>query len=218
MKLHALLSTAALALSASLGTPPLAAQPAAGAPLEAGKDYQALSPAQPASTDAGKVEVAEVFMFGCPGCFAFEPHLEQWRKSQPEYVHFVRIPAIWNAVAEIHARAYYTAVALGKADEIAAPFFDEYHVKGNTLETEDKLAEFFGRFGVDADTFKKTFYSLPVETNMKRAMELVERYHVPSTPSVIVNGKYLTNGTMARTYDRWFEIIEELAARERANP
>jgi thiol:disulfide interchange protein DsbA len=193
------------------------AAPARG-PIEAGKQYRLLSPAQPTGADAGQVEVAEVFMFGCPGCYALEPHLQAWLAHKPAYVSFIRIPAQWNSVAELHARAFYTAEALGKTDEIDGPFFDEFHAKGNHLDTEEKLTEFFGRFGIDAAKFKSTFYSSEIETKLKRALELVQGSKIPSTPTVVVNGKYLTNGSMAGTYDDWFSIIDELAAREHGAP
>ena len=37
-----------------------------------------------------------------------------------------------------------------------------------------------------------------------------------STPTVIVNGKYATVGSMAGSYEAWFAIIDDLAAREHA--
>jgi thiol:disulfide interchange protein DsbA len=192
-----------------------AAQPAvAPPPFEAGKHYTLLSPAQPTSAESGKVEVAEVFMFGCPGCFGFEPHIQGWLKRKADYVEFVRIPAPWNPAAVLHARAYYTAEALGKLEEIEGPFFQEFHTKRNYLDTEAKLAELFGRFGVDEATFKSTFNSFAVNAKLKRAEELIRRYRVQATPTVVVNGKYLTSGNLAGSYDAWFAIIDDLAARE----
>jgi thiol:disulfide interchange protein DsbA len=192
-----------------------AQQPAAAAPpFEAGKHFTVLSPAQPTGAEAGKVEVAEVFMFGCPGCFGFEPHIQGWLKRKADYVDFVRIPAPWNPAAVLHARAYYTAEALGKVEEIEGPFFQEFHTKRNYLDTEAKLAEFFGRHGVDEATFKSTFNSFAVNAKLKRAEELIRRYRVQATPAVVVNGKYLTTGNQAGSYDAWFAIIDDLAARE----
>jgi thiol:disulfide interchange protein DsbA len=175
-----------------------------------------LSPAQPTSTDNGKIEVAEVFMFGCPGCFGFEPHVLRWLGNKADYVNFVRIPAPWNPAAVLHARAYYTAEALGKAAEIEGPFFNEIHVNRNFLDSEAKLAAFFRQHGVDEATFTSTFNSFAVNTKIKRGEELIRRYRVQSTPSVVVNGKYLTTGTQAGSYEAWFAIIDELAAREQA--
>jgi thiol:disulfide interchange protein DsbA len=155
-------------------------------------------------------------MFGCPGCFAFEPHLQDWLKKLPDYVSFVRIPAPWNPTATLHARAYYTAEELGKTREIAGPLFDEFHVKRNSLDSEEKLAAFFQPFGVEEATFRKTFESFAVGAKSNRAEDLIKRYHVTSTPTVVVNGKYLTTGSMAGTYDAWFAIIDDLVAQERA--
>ena len=155
-------------------------------------------------------------MFGCPGCFGFEPHLQRWLAGKADYVDFVRIPAPWNPPAPLHARAFYTAEALGKTDEIDGAFFTEIHTNRNFLDTEAKLADFFAKHGVDAATFKSTFNSFAVNAKLKRGEELIERYRVTSTPTVIVNGKYSTTGKQAGSYDAWFAIIDQLAARERA--
>jgi thiol:disulfide interchange protein DsbA len=204
-------------VAAAFSTSQIAGQQAAVAsPFEAGKHYTALSAPQPTSTDAGKVEVAEVFMFSCPACFAFEPHIQGWLKRKADYVNFVRIPAAWNPPAPLHARAYYTAEALGKTAEIEASFFEEIHTKRNMLETEAKIAAVFAQHGVDDAAFKSAFNSFAVNTKLKRAEELIGRYRVESTPTVVVNGKFLTQGRQAGSYDAWFAIIDDLAAREHA--
>jgi thiol:disulfide interchange protein DsbA len=204
-------------VATAFGASEVAAQQAgATSPFEAGKHYTALSAPQPTSTDAGQIEVAEVFMFSCPACFAFEPHIQRWLERKADYVNFVRIPAAWNPPAPLHARAYYTAEALGKAAEIEQAFFAEIHTKRNMLETEEKLAALFAQHGVDAATFKSTFNSFAVNAKLRRAEELIGRYRVESTPTVVVNGKFLTQGRQAGSYDTWFAIIDDLAAREHA--
>jgi protein dithiol oxidoreductase (disulfide-forming) len=188
---------------------------AAGAQgLRQGADYRPITPPQPTSSEAGRVEVAEVFMYSCPGCFAFEPQLEQWKARKPDYVNFIRIPASWNALAKLHAQAYYTAEVLGKLDDMHSAFFTEIHVNRNLLDSERALAAFFAKHGVDQDTFQKTFNSFAVHTRVQRADDLIRRYKVGATPNVVVNGKYLTDGSMAGSYERWFEIIDTLAAQE----
>ncbi len=203
-------------------TSPSAVRPASNEPsgerrFTEGTHYVLLNPSQPTSIDGDLIEVAEVFMYSCPGCFAFEPYIEQWIQGKAGYVNFVRIPAAWNAVAEVHARAFYTAEALGKLEEMHTPFFREFHVNGNYLDTESKLIDFFARFGVDEDTFSSTFDSFAVHTKLQRAKDLVARYRVSETPNVVVNGKYLTRGSLAQSYETWFDIIDELAAVEWAS-
>ncbi len=216
MKFSALLAVVLTTLAAAA---PAAAQSnaAAATKLVDGKDYESVALPQTATTVApGQVEVAEVFMFSCPHCFTFESHLDEWLATKPDYVKFVRIPAQWNRMAQLHARAFYTAELLGKTDEIAEPFFTEFHKNGNYLDTQAKLAAFFARFGVDESTFNNTFTSFGVDTQLARANDLVERYGVQGTPAVVVAGKYLTSGTMAGSYPNWFAIIDELAAAEHA--
>ena len=201
----------ALALAAAAATWQAAAQPVATGPFEAGKHYTVLTPAQPTSTDQGQIEVTEIFMFGCPGCFSFEPHVQRWLGRKADYVNFVRVPAPWNPAAVLHARAYYTAEALGKTEDIDGPFFAEIHTKRNYLDSEAKLAALFAAHGVDEATFKSTFNSFAVNAKLKRAEELIRRYRVQATPTVVVNGKYLTTGSMAGSYEAWFAIIDDLA-------
>jgi thiol:disulfide interchange protein DsbA len=202
--------------AAAQSQPKAATSAASSAPkFEAGTQYQVLMPAQPTVGEQhGKVEVAEIFMFGCPHCAAFEPLLQNWVKNAPSYVSFVRVPAVWNPIAELHARAYYTAEALGKTAEIEGPFFNEIHVKHNMLDSADKLAAFFAQFGVDDKTFRSKFTSFEIDAKVSRATDLVKRYKVPGTPAIVIDGKYLTNGTMAGTYEMWFEIIDDLVAQE----
>jgi len=202
----------------AFGSAEVVAQQVATPPFQAGKHYTVLTPAQPTSTDGGKIEVAEIFMFGCPACFGFEPRIQGWLEKKADYVNFVRVPAQWSSHPEsvIHARAYYTAEALGKLQEIEAPFFNEVHRNGNLLETEEKLSAFFAAHGIDEAAFKSTFNSFAVNAKVKRADELVRRYRAQSTPTVIVNGKYVTGGQMAGSYEAWFAIIDDLAAREHA--
>jgi len=179
-----------------------------------GVEYARLSPTQPTSSPPDKVEVAEVFWYGCPHCFNFDSYIERWRPTIAEYVTFVRVPAVWNPLLQFHARAFYTAEALGKGEEMHSEFFREIHERGNALDTEDKLVAFFGRFGVDAETFKSTFDSFAVHTKLQRADELSRRYRIGSVPTMIVNGKYTTDGGKAGSYEALLELVNELTAAE----
>ena len=184
--------------------------------FQEGTHYQTLTPAQSTSSGADKIEVAEVFMYSCPACFSFEPFVEQWLSTKADDVSFVRIPAAWNPLARTHAQAFYTAEALGKLEEMNEAFFTEIHVNRNLLDNQSSLRTFFGRFGVDAQTFDSTFESFAVHTKLRRSDDLIRRYRVQATPTVVVNGKYVTSGTMAGSYETWFDIIDDLTAVERA--
>jgi thiol:disulfide interchange protein DsbA len=171
-----------------------------------------LPTAQPTSSPAGKVEVVEVFMYRCPGCYSLEPFLEAWAEKKPDYVNLVRIPAPWDEIAIIHARAFYTAELLGKLDEMHSDFFTEFHEKRNTLETEAKLVEFFGRYGVSEKDFKDVFKSFAVETKVRRAQELIKLYQIGGTPGIIINGQYKPNMNVIQDYPELFEVVNAKAA------
>jgi thiol:disulfide interchange protein DsbA len=199
--------------------PELVASDPAGAPttgrFELGTHYMRLSPTQPTSSNPDQVEVAEVFWYGCPHCFAFDPLVEQWRAQKPAYVNFLRIPAVWNPLLQLHARAFYTADALGKGAEMHSEFFREIHERGNMLDSEAKLQAFFGRFNVDAAAFKTAFDSFAVQEKLQRADELNRRYRIGSVPTIIVNGKYTTDGPSAGSYEELLALVDELVAAER---
>ena len=213
-------STEADATQSAAPAPALVTDEAASAPnagrFRIGVDYQRLSPTQPTSSPPDQVEVAEVFWYGCPHCYHFDPTVEAWRAKKPEYVNFVRIPAVWNPLLQFHARAFYTAEALGKGAEMHSEFFKEIHERGNALDTEQKLQEFFGRFGVDAAAFKTAFDSFAVHAKLQRADELNRRYRIGGVPTLIINGKYTTEDSQTANYDELLELANALAASEHA--
>ena len=183
--------------------------------FQVGTDYNRLTPTQPTSSSPQQVEVAEIFWYGCPHCYNFDPYLNDWEPRAADYVNFVRIPAVWNPLLRLHAQAFYTAQVLGKGEEMHQPLFAEIHQNGNYLDTPDKLAEFFARFGVDREEFTRTFNSREVNTALQRAEELNQRYQISSVPTIVINGKYTSNASMVGSYERLIELIDTLAASER---
>jgi thiol:disulfide interchange protein DsbA len=196
---------------ASNTTPP----PTSGR-FELGKHYTRLSPTQPTSSSPDQIEVAEVFWYGCPHCYALDPFISSWLKRKPDYVSFVRVPGVGQPLWKLHARAFYTAEVLGKGAEMHNALFDEIHKNGNLLDTEDKLRDFFAKFNVSAADFKSNFDSFAVQTKLQRAEELNRRYRVAGVPAIIVNGKYFTDVSMAGGHEELIALIDELAAAERA--
>ena len=183
--------------------------------FELGRHYDRLSPTQPTSSGPEQIEVAEIFWYGCPHCYTFDPYLESWKGDLDPDVSFVRVPAVWNALLQLHARAYYTAEVLGITEEIHTPIFREIHVNGNPLNSEQALQGFFEQFGVSAEDFTGAFNSFAVHTRLQRADELSRRYRVSSVPMVIVNGKYSASAQSAGDYPTLMELIDELVVSER---
>jgi thiol:disulfide interchange protein DsbA len=193
----------------------LAGPAALGADLVEGVHYKTLQPAVPTSVAPGKVEVVEVFWYACGHCYLLEPRLAAWdRKGKPAYVELVRMPAVWNDLLKLHARLFYAIEILGKP-QLHDEVFREINVKRNRLDTADKIAAFITSRGVSRAEFDKAFAGFAVESKLAKAADLNRRYRIVSTPTVIVNGKYVTDAAMAGGEDQLFQVIGALAAREK---
>ncbi len=180
-----------------------------------GPGYEVISPAQP-TQDPGKVEVIEFFWYGCPHCYRFEPILNEWRKTMPDNVQFIRQPAVFSALWGKHAKAYFTAEALGVVDALHADFFDAIQNKKQRLTSEDDLAAFFAAHGVDEATFRSAYNSFLVDAKMRQAKTMAARYGVTGVPAIIINGKYKTNGPLAKSHANMIKVMNQLIARESA--
>src|SRR5690606_31903359 len=147
-----------------------------------GAHFRAFPTAQGTSSPADKIEVAEIFWYGCPHCYNLEPLIKEWAARLPADVNFVRIPVMWNPTNEIHARVFYTAAALGKVEEIDHAMFRSIHVDNRMLTEEDDIRRLFEQHGVSADEFNRTFRSFGVDSQLRRAKELTQKYRVKSVP------------------------------------
>jgi thiol:disulfide interchange protein DsbA len=179
------------------------------------KHFLKLTTAQGTSSPPDRIEVAEVFWYGCPHCYNFDPYINKWEARLPDDVNFVRLPVIWNPTNQIHARAFYTAESLGKLDEMHEAIFREIHINKKTLSTEADIQIFFERYDVSQEEFESTFRSFAVESKLKRAKNLTQRYRIQSVPLLVTNGKYLTQGTEIKNFDDMLAVTEELVERER---
>ena len=180
-----------------------------------GEHFTQLTSAQGTADGTSGIEVLEVFWYGCPHCFTFDPIVKNWKSDLPSDVTFVRLPVMWNPTNEIHARMYYTAEALGKLDDMHMAFFNALHRDGQTLTRENDIRSFFGKFGVSEDDFDKAFRSFAVESKLKRARTLTQRYRISSVPVMVVDGKYVVTGPGVKSYDDMLSVADELVARER---
>jgi thiol:disulfide interchange protein DsbA len=193
----------------------LAAHSALAVELVEGVTYKTLKPAVPTNVAPGKVEVVEVFWYACGHCYLLEPKLEAWeKKGKPANVELIRMPAVWNEVLKTHARLFYTIEILGRP-ELNNEAFREINVRGNRLDTPEKIEAFFTSRGVSKADFQKAFSGFAVESKLSRAIDLNKRYRIASTPTVVVNGKYVTDAGMAGGEDKLFQVINALAAREK---
>ena len=185
-----------------------------------GTHFIRMVPTQPTVGGADKIEVAEIFWYGCNHCYDFETYVNRWLEKKPANVRFVRIPAVWNPLVKLHAQLYYTEEVLVKNGKIANPeqfraaVFAEYHRRGNRMASEAAIQDIFERHGVSAEDFSSTWGSFEVSQKLRVAQDLARRYSITSVPAVVVNGKYRTGASEAGGYPPLMELIDELIERE----
>ena len=196
----------------------VAQAPTANEPFQEGKDYIRFPAAQPTSSPPDQVEVAEAFMYSCPHCFAFEPDLAKWVSKKPANVNFIRLPVNFNPTAALHMRAYYAAETLGILEKIHQPFFDEIHVRKNPLSDPDSITKFFVAHGVEEKAIKDAMSSFAIDARVRKTEALLRRYQIGSVPTLIINGKYRTDVSMAggptQDRNRVFQVLEYLIHKE----
>ncbi len=187
---------------------------------EEGTHFARMVPTQPTVGGADKIEVAEIFWYGCNHCYDFETYVNRWLEKKPANVRFVRIPAVWNPLVKLHAQLYYTEEVLVKNGKITNPeqfraaVFAEYHRRGNRMASEAAIQAVFERHGVSAEDFTSTWNSFEVAQKLRVAQDLARRYSVSSVPTIVVNGKYRSGAVEAGGYPPLMELIDELIARE----
>lgn len=179
-----------------------------------GVHYERVAPADDRDPNA-PIMVEEYFWYGCPHCYSLEPSVTLWLETKPENVTFVRVPAPLNSRWAVHARAYFVAEVLGKADEIHQPLFDAMHAERRQIMTKEELATFFGEYGISEEEFNKVWDSFAVQNKMQKALNEARRYRLTGVPAVVINGEYVT--TMATSGGRVFEVVNYLVAQINAS-
>jgi thiol:disulfide interchange protein DsbA len=205
-----------LILSAVLVTASLFGMTAQAAePIEAGKQYVELSSAVPVS-EPGKIEVVEMFWYGCPHCYAFEPTINPWAEKLPADVHFVRIPAMFGGPWDAHGQLFLTLQSMGVENKVHSAVFNAIQKEHKKLTTPDEMAEFVATQGVDKDKFLATFNSFAIKGQIVAAKELAKKYEITGVPTLIVNGKYRFDLGSAGGPEQTLQVADQLIAKERA--
>ncbi len=177
-----------------------------------GVEYQAITP-QPVETGK-QIEVREFFWYGCPHCYVFEPQLHAWVvKSLPKNAKFVRTPAIFRPDWAPHARAYYTFEALGVTDKLHPAFFDAINKDKRTFADANAIAAFAAEHGVPKQKFQDAWNSFDVDRQSNAALTLARNYAITGVPSLVVDGKYLTDGGKAGGNLPMLKLTEYLVAK-----
>ncbi len=182
-----------LAVAACLVAGAATASPAS--PRE-GADYVTLAAPQPVQTAGKKIEVIEFFMYHCPACNALEPELLDWVKKQGDGVVFRRIHIPHTESNDPEAHLFLTLEAMKNEDALHAKVLYAWHVEHRRLLSDADNLDWAVKNGLDKAKFLEFYNSFSVKTKLQNLSRVAASYKVDSTPTLVVDGRYLTNPAM----------------------
>jgi thiol:disulfide interchange protein DsbA len=172
-----------------------------------------ITPLAPAS----KIEVTELFWYGCPHCYQLEPVANAWKATMPADVFFRQVPAVLNPKWALQARAYYAAEALGLLKDSHEKVFQAIHDQGRNLNSEDALVRFFVSLGADEKAFRDAMNSPAVSAKVSQSERLGQGYGSSGVPSIVVDGQYRVLLDYIGSYEELFGIVDHLVQKVRAD-
>lgn len=186
----------------------LIALPLAAQQLDREVDYRLIFP-QPVAT-GGRVEVIEFFFYACPYCNELEPLLERWRKRKPADIVFRRVPVVRHDSWVPLAKTYYALEALGEAERLHAAVYHGIHVDDLALSQEKYLTEWVGKQGLDRDQFMAVYRSDAIREKVELARRMTIDYEIKATPTLVVDGRFLTSSGMTDGVPRVIPVLDGL--------
>jgi thiol:disulfide interchange protein DsbA len=184
---------------------PLSAQPTRA---RVNYEYRLIEPRPVANAD--RIEVIDFFWYGCPYCYQLQPALEAWIKRKPPDVDLRRIPAIFRQSWIPHARIYYTLETLGDVERLHQAVYRAHHVEHENLASAESAADWAARHGIDRARWLAIYGSPDIDRKIEQSIEATKLYAVQGTPSVVVDGRYITSTGMSETVNGVVAILEDL--------
>ncbi|MBM5572428.1 MULTISPECIES: thiol:disulfide interchange protein DsbA/DsbL [Deefgea] len=185
-----------------------------------GKDFKALSKPMPVAV-AGKQEVIEFFWYGCPHCYAVEPHVEAWAAKLPKDVNFRRVHVMWDGRNDMegHAKIFLALQALGLDGKHQQAVMKAIQTDRIELRNEAKLLEWVKSQGIDVAKFKAVYNGFSTNAQLKNLAAMTRDYQIDGVPTFIVNGKWVTSPAMVGAEDATItKMLDELIAKGRKAP
>lgn len=146
-----------------------------------------------------KIEVVELFWYGCIHCFNLDPYLDKWADNLPKDVTFRRIPAIPRKDWIESAKAYYALETLGVVNKLHEKLFDAIHKEKSLKHNDTKaLIKWIAVNGkLDIKDVESAFNSFSMKAKLSRSYKIFKSAGATGVPTMIIDGKYFTSSTMA---------------------
>ena len=176
--------------------------------LKRGDNYREIKP-QPV-VDASRIEVIDFFFYACPYCNELRPALESWRKAQGGDIVFRRVPAIRRYIWVPLARTYYTLEALDEVERLHDEVYKSYHNEKLHMSKPDVMADWAAKHGIDRQRWLEIYQSAETTRKVEEARKLTAAYDIQGTPSIVVDGRYLTSSEMTDDISLIIPVVQSL--------
>jgi thiol:disulfide interchange protein DsbA len=184
------------------------ALPAAAQQIKRDVDYRVI-PQQPVAS-GDKIEVIDFFWYGCPYCNEMQPHLERWRKNMPADVVLRRMPVVRHDNWGPHARIYYALETLSEVERLQLAVYHGYHVEDLYMSKPDVMLEWATKHGIDREKWLAAYNAPDMAQKIQRAKDLTKNYDIQGTPSLVVDGRYLTSTSMTPSVGAIIPVLDGL--------
>ena len=168
-------------------------------------------------TESDKIVIYEFFWYGCPHCYNLEPTMDRIESNLEKDTILVKIPVALRDTWESHAKAYYALQQMKLDDNLHEKIFTEIHINSNRLDTKEKLTQFIEDEGYNSKRFSEIFDSFGTDLRVKKGSRLANQYQITSVPTLIINGKYKTSGSLVSSYEELYDVVQLLINKERIN-
>jgi len=168
----------------------------------------------PQTTEPDKIEVLEFFSYSCPHCAVVEPMIAEWKKTLPADVVLKAVPVAFNAAMKPLQELFYALEAVGRSD-LHPKVFNAIHQEKKRIFTKDAIVAWVASQGVDKTKFTAAMDSFGVKSKVQRADQLAKGYAIQGTPSLAVDGRFLTSPTEAGGYQQMIDVANDLVKQSR---
>ena len=180
----------------------------AGAQLVEGQDYIAIDP-RPVEPGQ-RVEVIEFFYYGCRSCYLLEPVLREWVGRRSAYIDFRLIPALRRAAWAPLSDMFFAFYSLDVLSRLHDRVYFAIHEQDRRLSSRSEQIRWVSEQGVDAVVFEAALDSDATLIATQQARDATVAYGVRATPTIVVDGRYLTTGEMIGSASRVSQVLDQL--------
>ncbi len=161
-----------------------------------GAEYQLVSTPQPTQATGKQVEVIEFFMYHCPACNAIEPELAAWVKQRGDSIVFRRLHMPHGQEGDPESRLFLALQSMNLEKDLHEKILATWHVERRRLKSDADNLEWAVKNGIDKDKFLEHYNSFSMNSRLKGLVRTMGSYGVVSTPTIIVDGRFMTTPQM----------------------